>query len=455
MVSIRSRLHGGSSDEGISLVEVLVAMMVFAVIALGVIASSATILRMTADTRSREVATNLAASELDRVRAFADIFDIVNDKFDTIIGGKTYTITRSTEWVQVTGSDVACGDSSTTSTFTSKRVNVTVDWSGRLNSTQPARSDTLISPDTRVNDPSRGTIRISVLGSKGTGIAGVAVSVAPATSSTGTALEEQPRATDSDGCSYALKVVPGTYTVTISKSGSLSTTQSSSPSATVVVAAGGSVAAQFEYDTAATFNLSYASNYTASALKFPTNLDTTYLSTAGQYYRPSPRVSQIALYPVPSGYSGIAGKYISPIVGNAGCVSVDPAAWAAGTVNNVALAAGSRTAVGTDPGTQASMAIPMGVATVKFTTVDYLIAVSATPPAAALDPGCANPMTYTFGEVLVNGNTTVALPFGSWTLYSSATATGTRTVIPGGNITVNTRGQVSGTTVTLDPRNTP
>ena len=57
--------------------------------------------------------------------------------------------------------------------------------------------------------------------------------------------------------------------------------------------------------------------------------------------------------------------------------------------------------------------------------------------------------------LLKNGTVSIALPYGSWTLYSAASATGTRSVIPAANL-----GPVDklltiiggGTTVTLDPR---
>jgi type II secretory pathway pseudopilin PulG len=433
-----------------SLIEVVVALMVFSLIALGVGFSTITIVRITEDTRARQVATNFATSELDLARGAADPFDIVNGTRTAVISGTTYTLIRSTSWVETSGADVGCGTG--TGKLQAKRVNVTVTWSGMLTTTPPVRSDTLISPDARINDPSLGTIRISVLNVAGTGSSGVTVAIAP--TSSGAALTTQPDNTDTDGCSYALKVTPGTYSVTVSRSNSIDSAQVMSPVKSVTVTAGGSVAAQFQYDYSAKFNLVYAGN--ASGVKLPTNLDTTYLSSYGTYIDSGTK-SQISLHPIPSGYAGIAGNYVAPSTSvPAGCISVDPAAWPAATVNGVALAAGVRTPpVAAAPQSQVTMNVPMGIASVSQTSAAYLFAISATAGAAAGDPGCGVPMNYSYGNVLVNGTINVALPYGSWTLYSSTTSAGTtKTAIPVSNLALvgGVLGTLSGNVITLDPR---
>lgn len=450
MIRIRARLAKAGDDEGMSLIEVVVALMVFTVIALGVGASSLTILRMTEDTRARQVASNLATSELDAVRGLQDPFKVPNDSREVVVSGVTYTIARSTSWVDTSGADVGCGTG--TGLLKSKRVNVEVTWAGMLSTTKPVRSDTLISPENRINDPNLGTIRISVLNAGGTGFSGVNVTIAPVSGSTGAALDEQPAKTDSDGCSFALKVKPGSYTVTIARTGAVSTTHATTSSSVVTVAAGGSVAVPFQYDLASTFTLNYANNYVGPVPKLPTDLHTTYFASSGSYVEAG-RKAQTSLFPVTSGYVGIAGKYLAPVPGSGGCVSVDPLSWSQGTVGAVAVADGARpAATPATADTVTPMGIPMGVVTVKAGAVGFLTAVSAAPPAGLGDPGCATPMTYSFGSVLINGSTTIALPFGSWTLSSSTTQSGTKNTIVGGNITLNTLGTVTGNTVTLDPR---
>lgn len=445
---LRNQLLKASADDGISLVEVVVALMVFSIIALGVGYSALTILRITEDTRSREVATNLATTELDIARAMPDPFDVLNATSTKVVGGTTFTIKRVTSWVTTSGADVACGTG--TGTLQSKRVNVTVTWNGMLTTTTPVRTDTLISPDTRINDPSLGTIRIAVIDVAGSGSAGVSVNIQPTAG--GQALKTQPDVTDADGCSYALKVAPGTYSVTISRTASVDTAQVASPSSSVVVTAGGSVATQFQYDYAAKFNLQYASNYAGAVPKLPTDLTTTYISTYSSYVDTGIK-SQVSLHPFTSGYTGIAGTFVAPSQSGNGCINVDPASWGAIEYNGTHLAPGVRAEpTAAAPQAQASMGIPMGVASVTFTTAAYLTAVSATSTVNAGDPGCSVPMTYSFGKILVNGTVSVALPYGSWTLYSSSTQTGSKTVIASSKIAPLTLGYSNNNVLTLDPR---
>lgn len=449
MIWLRNRLRAAQPDEGVSLIEVIIAMLVFAIIAVGVGYSTITILKITDDTRARQVATNLATTAIDAARSIPDPFDIVNQTTTQVVGDTTYTIVRSTSWVETSGADVGCGSGS--GTLQAKRVNVTVTWNGMLTTTPAVRSDSLIAPDTRINDPARGTIRISVLGVDGVGEAGVGVTIAPTTG--GAVLTEQPDATDTDGCSFALKVVPGTYSVTINRSNSVDQSQAASPVKSVVVTAGGSVAAQFQYDYAARFTLTYASNYPTPAPRLPTNLETSYLSSYGVSLI-SGTPSQVNLHPYSSGYSGVAGKYIAPSGSGAGCVNVDPAAWPAATVGGTPLAAGVRQPpVAAAPQGTVAMSIPMGVISVRHNTTAFLTAVSATASGSAADPGCATAMTYTFGQVLINGSTVIALPYGSWNLFSHSTANGTRVPITGGNLTGLVRSLLGGNVITLDPRN--
>ena len=452
MNRLRRMLDTSKSEEGMSLIEVIVAMLIFSVIALGVGYSTITIVKMTDDTRSRQVATNLATSEIDLLRAM-DPFLITNVTKTITVGTKTYKLVRATEWVDAAGTDIGCGNG--TGVMQSKRVNLTVTWDAMLNTTPAVRTDTLISPDERINDPDLGTIRISVLTVAGTGSSGVGVTITP--TSGGAALAEQPAVTNTDGCSFALKVAPGTYSVTINRSNSIDTNQLASPSKSVTVTKGASAAALFQYDYAATYNLSYGPG---GGTLLPTDLDTTFLSTYGAYISTGGAKSQMLLHPVPSGYAGIAGKYIAPVSGNAGCINVDPASWPEATVNGKLMAAGVRTGnVAAAPQGSVNMSIPMGSVSVTMPTNNtYLFAVSVAGPAGSSDPGCAAAPTYAFGKQ--SGSKTIALPYGSWVLYYGSNANGSgKLPIPaasqsiiggllGGIVTVIT----GGATITLDPR---
>lgn len=105
------------TQAGISLLEVLVAMTLFSIVASGMAAMSTTSLRATADNRAATSAQMLAQDELERVRGleYDDIDDAVRS---ASMGGELFGIDTV-----VTEDDPADG---------LKRVIVTVGWDGPL-----------------------------------------------------------------------------------------------------------------------------------------------------------------------------------------------------------------------------------------------------------------------------------------------------------------------------------
>lgn len=462
-----------TGDEGFTLVETVVAMLVFAILSSGVIASTITISRMTADNRSRIVATDLAAQATDAVRLAGDPFSVYSGTTTQTVGGRTYTVARAATWVGSSGTDATCGSATN---LQYKRITVTVTWAGMAVTTQPVRSDTLLASTTKVTDASTGAILVSVLDSTGAGESGVSVAIAPG--STGTALTSQPGATDADGCTYATQVVPGTYTVTASRTGFRDNKQAASPVSTVSVTAGSTVTAAFQYDAAAALTIVHAANapsVTTVTPLLPTNLQTTLVPVGGTStvypVLTSNAATSASVWPVSSGYTAIAGS-LTDVTGNTTrCASFDPGAWPAGMSGATSLPAGARAAgAPASPGGSATVNEKMGILTVTAsdlaaTAGSTLTAtpVNPTTTTAGGNPGCASPPTpLTFGGVLVrNGTITIALPYGAWTLSSSSTtALASAKAVSNfvGNTTVvNATG--SGTTaapktiaVTLDPR---
>ncbi|MCU1570082.1 MAG: prepilin-type N-terminal cleavage/methylation protein [Naasia sp.] len=437
-------------DSGFTLVEVIIAMMVFALIALGVGYSTITTLRMAADTRAREVAANLASGEIDSVRAAADPFTVYDATRSVSVGGTTYTIARDAGWVSATGTTGGCGTG--TGNLQYKRVNVAVSWTSQLTSTPAAHADTLLAPNTRLTDPHYGSVLVSVLGVDGTGASGVSVSVTP--QGGGSPLTQPVAATDMDGCTYAFKVAPGTYSVSIFRSASVDVDQQTSPAQTISVQAGQSSSAAFQYDYSGTLTVAYGPD-TAPARILPSNLVSTYFSSYGMSRVPGTPGS-VALHPIPSGYTAVAGGYVAAGDSSAGCLSVDSGAWTAGTVGGKALAAGSRAPAVAAPPAGASTSpvrVPMGalVVTAAAGASDVRV-ISAAAPVGTGDPGCSVPQTFTY-TVPASGSYTLAVPFGSWTVEEFTG--GVWKPVPAARCTVPTNAAgptVTGAVVTVDPR---
>ncbi len=448
------------SDDGIGLVEVLVALMVFTIIAVGMGYSMLSISRLTAETTAREAATNLAAQEIDRVQARSDIFNVASEKTTSqSIDGIQYTINTSIGWVTTTGSTGSCGTGGGNLLY--KRVNVEVSWTG-MYLKNPVRADSILAPDARINDPRYGTILIAVTGEDGTGRAGATVTVTPV-SGGATAITDTIAPTDADGCSYVLTVEPGIYKVQISKTGYLSKVdqQSATPSKDdVQVSAGATATVAVTYDAASSFTLNYAANST-STVSVPTNIDVTFAGGLADIVKTNPG-SPFKLYPMPAGYQAIAGAYAS-------CKNVDPKNW---TETSTAYAGERAPAVATAPGGNGLLSIPMGVVQVKIPDDNSKRYVTATQVTTAGNgnPGCAIVRDYTFARFARDSTQYLALPYGTWNLYYGNTSGAKTTPITGGGaltvldsvIQVDGSGglltsilggsAVTSGTVTLDPR---
>lgn len=437
------RLDNSADDSGISLVEVMVAMFIFAIISLGVGYTLLQSLTFVQDSRARSAAANIASQAIDQARATSDPF-ILFDALGVVqtVGGISYTVDRVTNWVSDPTQDVPCGASGGALQY--KRVTVTVKWPGMRNPTKPVRSDTLIAAKTRISHPDQGTILVSVKDRNAAGVSGVSISSNPG-------LTPAPSATDIQGCSYVLRVPPGTYTISISKSGYVDPSRNATPSKVVVLTAGSSVNASFSFDQKKALSL----NYATAAATIPNNLDTSLLHASDAAINDAAtsnvKTRSVDLYPFVDGYSAIAGRYVARNQAVNGCLSPNPLEWLTTEVDAITYAS-PQVPVAVPP---ATLPVSMGIFTVKGTSGNQsLSAVSVAPPAGTANPGCADlTMSYRFGSVLSNNTvSTFALPYGSWRLFYTNTYTGTQ--VPAGNITVGSLPSsvdASGI-LTLDPR---
>jgi prepilin-type N-terminal cleavage/methylation domain-containing protein len=444
------------SDAGMSLVELMVAMVIFAIVSVGILTGMLTILKLTRDSRAVQVASNLAAEEIDLARSADDLFALDSKTYPVrTINGDKFTIKRVADWVTDPNTVLQCGAGGAPLRY--KAISVTVTWEN-MSPGNAVQSYTVLNPAERINDPTKGTIIVSVLGVTGAGSSAVSVNATPATPAGGaTTIPVTPTPTDSKGCTYVLKVTPGNYNLTVTKTGFIDADQNIIGSNLVSVAAGSSVSRSFNYDKASTFPVSYATN--APSAKIPTNMDTTFISSYGLYYSAASTSAlsrSLTLYPHPSGYEVIAGKFV-PSTQPSSCPMVDPAAWPAVVEGATTYAAERAPASGAQPGAVAPTAsVPMGIFKVKGDTDSnrrYIKAVSQN-----LSPACGTTMTYTFGSVLTNSTSTdvlLALPYGNWKLYYGS-STAQTTEVGASRITLGTgqRGTItSGTNVlSLDPR---
>jgi type II secretory pathway pseudopilin PulG len=437
VIALRRRLRlDDSSEGGLTLVEVVVAMFVFAIIALGVAFSLVSTLHSAQDAKGRQVALNLASQNIDAARSVTDIFQLgtgVTTTTATVPGDSTvYTISREVQWVTSNGTDDTCGSGGGALQY--KEVNVSVTWPG-TNPAFPVRSDTIVSPATTVNDPSLGTIVVKVKNAAGAGVAGVTITTTP---STGTAISP----TDADGCSYLLKIPPANYVVQASLSGYVDINQFVSPvypvsPSTLAVTPGSTLSASFAYDKQGAVSATYAS----AGANIPKDLKTTFSSTiGGLYYSTAATAANpkpYSLYPA-SSYTVIAGAFALATSSSSGCLSVDPSQWPSGTASSGPnagqnVASPPPVTVAFPPGQSPAIpvAVPMGLVSLKTGGSSVYISATAAPaPAGSSDPGCgttapvASPaVSFNFGPLTpVSGSILIALPFGSWSIKTGGSS---------------------------------
>ncbi|WP_348788699.1 prepilin-type N-terminal cleavage/methylation domain-containing protein [Leifsonia sp. NPDC080035] len=459
MSALLARLRSiRTSESGVSLIEVIVAMMIFAIISVGVAYSLLSAFTITGDSRSRAVASNLAAQEIDLDRSSGDLFSLNSTDTDKQVRvpagtGLVYSIKRIASWVYASGADVNC-NASAASSMLYKRIRVEVSWPNMIG--QPVTSDTVIAPSTKVSIDTLGTILVSTRSAAGTPVAGVGVAVSPNPGSV-------PTATDSMGCSYVLKVPTGTYTVTASLPGYVDPLQNPTPSSTTVkVEAGKSTSASFTYDKAGTMKWSWPTG----GVIVPSTASVSFLGTYGVWSTAASSPTTATLFPSTE-YDVVAGTYVPYTDStNSGCRSPNPGDWPQYTSAGKTYAAPAPPSGTVAPGATATPLdigkLPMGTITVtnpSNQTGKLTIRAVSTAPFVSGDPGCtAKPQAIDFSTQLgasANSKMTIALPYGAWTL-KYGTSTNPTTVAPSSWLSVPTGATGvtigSGGAFTLDPR---
>ncbi|WP_036283958.1 carboxypeptidase regulatory-like domain-containing protein [Microbacterium luticocti] len=435
-----------TNDDGFTLVEVIVAMLVFAIVMTGFLYTVTAALVTTRDTRARVVAANLAAQQIDLARSAASVFDITNHTLAPItLNGDTFHVAVTTSWITDGGTAASCEAGTATGALSYKQVSVEVTWDNMRGGAQPVRSDTVMAPKTKINNPTLGTVLVGVVNAAGTAVAGATVSLAPANVPAAT--------TDSDGCAYLLKVPPAdTYTVTVSKPGYVGYANGAlvdTPSATVSVTAGNSSRVSFAFDKATTFTATYAPDAPATTL-VPTDLTTTFLSTYGTFpitTSGTGLTKTFTLFPFSSGYSVVAGAYVESSDPGSACLAPDPGQWAA---ESDTVATRPAPVAGT-PGGAASVDVGMGVIRIPAVSGTNTYLKAEYVGGGDGDPGCKRGMTYTFGSVLSSrATTTIALPYGTWKLYRGSRNAQTTAIDSG--LTLLTDGAITAQGIVLDPR---
>ena len=401
------RLQG---EGGFTIVELMVAISIFAILMAAAAIGMNTALNMTRNNKSRSVAANLAAQQIDQVQAmnFTSV-PIGAQSSSQTVDSVVYTIVTDAEWVGPTTTTNSCSGG-TNANPAYLRVSVSITWP-QMNGVLPVRSQTLLTPPVGTYDPNSGNVAVQVFDRNAAPEGNISIALVDSSGN------RTVQFTSADGCAFFAYESAGAYTVTANNPGFVDGQGTQSPTTTVTVVTGSTVTTQFTYDAAAELDLTMVgaaggnvpdgiSMVLANSQLLPSG--TKRVLRNGPPPKTGPFQQITALFPYLSGYEAWAGL----------CLDDDPAGinpstgqpFYSGGFRDPAY---STTPNGITPGniTLPSLNVrvvntlgnPINGATVKVTH------------AADSVNGCTNTQTFTLsGTTNSSGTILNAIPFGLW-----------------------------------------
>lgn len=232
-----------ANESGLTLVEVVVALVVLGVLAMATLSILLSSQRTSVDARNRVAAANLAAREIDIVRekflatddgplTVANEGVVINGNplaGGTVgqplqVDGGSYTVRRSATW-NITGTGASACEGGTAVEHPSLVIDVEVTWPG-MGTTQPVRSTTVLAPERGQGlDSTAAFVAIMVKDSRGAPNAGRTVVVSSSS-------ESRSAVTDPSGCAVVALNPPAggaEYTARFPDSGYVDMSGATSP----------------------------------------------------------------------------------------------------------------------------------------------------------------------------------------------------------------------------------
>ncbi len=391
-------LSDEAQDEGFSMVEVVVAFVLFTVLATTAGVALTAVLRTSRTNEARVVAANLAAREIETVRGLSPdgVVDGAAPTQTVVLDGRTYYVDRTSTLDSVGGSGSACSGASGPAAYL--RVRVTVRWKN-MQGTPAVRSDTLKALTVSGLSGGTGVLSVPVVDAAGNGVEGVPVALGTRTATTG-----------DDGCAVFAGVGASTsLTASVAVAGSVGRTGVTSQSQTPLAVYPNQVtkAAGFVLDRAAAVTLTVPA---PGGYPVPTTLA---VSLANTDYPTGARALTRCAAPGPDCVTGsggtlsVAGLFPSPAgygVWPGACTSSRPASPALATT-----APGGTSTVTTTSLGGASAVVKKGNA---FKAGHTVTATNPTCPTEVhVFPGTSGPDAASALRL--------ALPPGTWSLTAS------------------------------------
>lgn len=458
-VTIRPGMRGvgvraSDRDAGVTLVECMVAIVLFGLVGLAAASMLVTGIKVSARTRDQSQAASLASNSIETFRDNASLACAWQSPLPTgcgatssvvppavttsaqTVGSQPYTITQTTEYEAKATPQTACNASTQGGSAGVQPVLLvteSVTWP-TMGNALPVTSQTLLAPPVGAFSNNTGAIDVGVVNSLNHPDTGISVTVIGASGTT-------TYTTDSNGCALASFLAPGSYTVSIASSGYIDNQESSTSTQTLGVTTGNVTTASFFYDQAATLGATFvrASSWPGgvtfqTAMNLPITVANSGLAGTGTYLLPNGTAGS-SVYPYSSGYSIWAGR--CPEANPDAVTSSTSPLYTVGVTNN----APAPTTVATRAGQTATASVPLYPLSISFKDSAALpVTFTITEAAGAAKTPCtATFSTYTL-PVSVAGSATVSktyvagVPLGVFTVKASDSAGHNQTVSPNVNV---------------------
>jgi prepilin-type N-terminal cleavage/methylation domain-containing protein len=382
-------------DFGLTMIEIVVAMSVFALLSL---ASTSIILRglhFEQQGASRTYAASLAASEMDALRA-KDPASIVEGTSTHQDPTNKYTVQDTAAWVSLGTAGFTCANGSGYSNIY-MRLDISV-WStsgGPLPKSNAVQLTTLLAPTQNSSSNASGNIAVQISKADGSPAAGIPVTI---TDLSGHSLT--PVSTGTDGCAYFPGLLVGSvWVVSANQSGYVTTT----PNATtfqqgVTIGAGATSYVSFSYDQAETLAVQLPPGVTTPD-GMPFSLYSPILSST-RYLSPLSAYAALQVFPDPAGYQIWFGA----------CQDADPTYSLRPGGTSAARVTYPATPGGADAAVLQGVEVDFSSITAGTLTVSHAAIVG--------DLQCSSPVSYTLTGASLS--TRLFLPYGTWTLTDAS-----------------------------------
>lgn len=417
-----TRLHrrlASEPDAGFTLIEVLVAIVVFALVALAGSAMILNAIGISRDTRNRTQAANIAARELEVVRnaatqscwtapAPAGCALVLTPPGTTTstqtVGSQSFTVTRSLSWLAKSAPSGSC-DSPTQGGNTAVQpvllATESVTWAAQLG-TKPVTATTELAPPVGLFSANTGGISVKVLDHATQPVANIPVTVVSTGGGAPTSLS-----TNSDGCTFAAYLTPGTYNISLAQSGYVDNQEQATSTQTVTVTSGAVSTGTFYYDKAAQLGVTFSTGGLPAATGLPVTVSNSGISGAGTDTFGQGVTTLGPLYPYPS-YGIWAGQ----------CPEANPSA--VDPSNNPLYAGSSQTQAATTAGGLTAVAVPLYPLSVRVIDTGGNpvsgATVSLTETAGKAKSTCSSFNTYGLSTSGATGTSLTAVLLGSFTV---------------------------------------